>query len=325
MKKYPTKPKDHSETVLRDKTDLIAVLAADLHFSLKPPIARSCHEDWLEVQRGYIRQLRRLSLQAPVIVAGDIFDRWNAPAELVNMLLKELPQIYACAGQHDLAHHSYEDIRRTSYWTLVEAGKIIHTGPETRARDIFGWHPIRVWGYPWGTEPEPLKGLNDLVCEIAVIHTYVWSDKSGAYPNAPKENHVNNLAKKLKGHDVVVSGDNHQAQDYKFKSGMLWFNAGGFQRRKMDERQHKPSVGLLKVDAKTGERRIERHYLDVSQDRFIDEGSTAKSWSGMEDLLQELSDLGDSTINFEEALKRAIGGKEVPIMVREAILGSLTQ
>ena len=102
-------------------------------------------------------------------------------------------------------------------------------------------------------------------------------------------------------------------------------NCGGFQRRKMDERQHKPSVGLLKVDAKTGERRIERHYLDVSQDRFIDEGNnvSAESWSGMEDLLQELSDLGDSTINFEEALKRAIGSKDVSIMVREAVLNGL--
>lgn len=322
MKNYSTKPKEsRSDPILRDRSDVVAILAADLHFSLKPPIARSSEPDWLETQRGYIRQLRALSLKAPVIVAGDIFDKWNAPAELVNMLLKEMPQIYAVCGNHDLPCHNYEQRKRSAYWTLVEADKLTNLNTNCPV-NVGGWHPIKIHGFPHGSEVKPLQKPNDLICEIAVIHDYLWTDKKGSYPGASAEKHIRGWEEKLVGYDVVLFGDNHQPISIRKKDGQLIFQPGGFMRRKMDEKDHRPSVGLLKVDAK-GERRIERHYLDVSQDRFIDEDSNipTESWSGMEDLLNELSDLGDSTINFEEALRRAI--EKVPIMVREAVINSL--
>lgn len=321
MKKYPTKLKDKTETVLRDKTDTIAVLAADLHFSHKPPPARSTEPDWYQAQTNYIRQLRQLSLSAPVIVAGDIFDRWNAPAELINMLLKELPQIYAVCGNHDLCNHDYSQLHRTAYGTLVEAGKIINVEPG-KPVDVAGWHPFRLYGFPYGFPISPLEKGNGLVTEIAVLHAYVWTDKSGGYPGAPEDQKGAAIKEKGKGFDVILTGDNHSQISMTTKPPLL-YNPGGFLRRRMDERHFASRVGLLKV-RESGELYIESHYLDVSSDVFTDE-DTAETLKqeGMEDLLQELNDLTDTAIDFESRLRQVMKSMSVPILVKRAITNAL--
>jgi hypothetical protein len=106
---------------------------------LKAPVWRSAEEDWLEAQRRPLKEVRELQNehQCVVICAGDIFDRnrkisdgWDAPAELINFALEELPDgMYAIPGQHDLPNHQYIDIGRSAYWTLVKIGKIKNIAP----------------------------------------------------------------------------------------------------------------------------------------------------------------------------------------------------
>ena len=47
-----------------------------------------------------IRDLQK-EFDCPVICAGDIFDKWNSPPELINFAYDNLPEIYAIPGQHD--------------------------------------------------------------------------------------------------------------------------------------------------------------------------------------------------------------------------------
>lgn len=325
-KSYANRPRvkdDQELPFLRPKSQVAAFFAADLHFCHKPPIARSAEEDWYEVQKGYLKQLQKYSQIAPIVIAGDVFDKWNVPPELINLLLKYMPQVYAVPGQHDLPNHDYGQLHRSAYGTLVEAGKIINLEPGHPV-EVPGWHPIRLWGFPWGFEIKPPRQPDGLVTDIAVVHAFVWKDEATKHQGATDEQSAISHKKKLKGYDAAVFGDNHCPFTIQYKSGFLLHNCGGFMRRRIDEIDHKPSVGMLQAEPETGKLSIVREYLNVSEDKFIDEeiASTLKQ-GGMEDLIHELTDLADVGIDFDSALRRTLDNLDVPIIVKEHVLSCL--
>lgn len=302
----------------KPEDEVAAILCSDLHLWGKAPLARSAESDWQEAMRRQLVELCEIATKyaAPVVCAGDVFDRWNPGPELVNFALAELPHLYAIPGQHDLPCHNYSDIRKTAFWTLVQADKITLLEPgrpvETGKR-----YPIRLWGFPFGCPVKPLKNPHDLLIEIIVIHSYVWTKKVGAYDGAPAESRLKNFGKKFKGYDVACIGDNHTHFSYKLDNGCLAYNCGTFFRRKMDERECKPSVGLLMADGS-----VERHFLDSSKDVFLDggNGEIAKGLDGMRPFLDELSTLGDAAISFSEEIKRQLDRQETRPEVKELVL-----
>lgn len=253
----------------------------------------------------------------PVICAGDIFDRWNAPAELINFALAYLPRMYAVPGQHDLPHHSYEDIRKSAYWTLVEAGKIVDLKPG----EPLSIGPLRLWGFPWGTPVVPCDKPHDVALEVAVIHAYVWVRNCG-YFGAPEEKLVSGYKKSLRGYNVAVFGDNHQGFRVNPTIGQEILNCGGFMRRKSDERDYRPRVGLLHLNG-----HITRHFLDVSKDKFLGEDEVPRLLgnNGIESaaLIEELSALGDAAIDFADTVRGLLERKTVPPAVKRIVLAAL--
>jgi hypothetical protein len=158
---------------------------------------------------------------------------------------------------------------------------------------------------------------HDLFQEIAVVHRYVWKEGYG-HPNAAEEDRADVLASRLGGYAVAVSGDNHTP----FRFGKL-YNCGGFFRRRSDEVEHRPSVGLLNTDGK-----MTRHYLDVSQDQFTDpetiigvlSETTGVDLSGF---VAELGSLGDTLIDWPAALRRFLKRRKARPEVRRAVLKAL--
>lgn len=297
----------------------IAILCSDLHLSHKAPIARS-EEDWYEVMKRQLEQLDACIWtigKLPIICAGDIFDRWNPPAELINFALEYLPSgIYAIPGQHDLPYHSYEDIKKSGYWTLVASGKIKNLPPKELV-EVQGLSPLVLHGFPFGVDIERSHKPNDLLLNMAVVHKYVWH-KSAGYTGAPEEGRIGNLEKDLKGYDVAVFGDNHSPFHCKVGKCQVW-NCGGFFRRKSDEKDYEPAVGLLYKDG-----RIERKPLDISKDKFSDVPDQFKgNQINLESFLDELQTLSDTTISFEEALNFYMDKEKTPKSVRDIILKSV--
>ncbi len=278
-----------------------AIACADLHFSLKPPIARSC-KDWLKVQQGYIDQLCLLAEihKCPVLCAGDICDKASMPPELISFLLKYLPQMYAIPGNHDLPNHDYQAMHRSVYGVLVQAGKIIDLEPG-KPMEITGGSgtPLRLHGFPWGYVPTPLKS-NGLMLEIALLHEYIWKKTDSAYPGAPESAHISHLHEKVEGYDVVIIGDNHKSFGSVERAPRI-INVGGFMRRKADEKDHKPSVVVIFSDGSTI-----RHYLDCSRDEFNDVGEVEKLLSGIgvQTFIEALSILGGAAIDFASAVEQ---------------------
>lgn len=294
---------------------IAAIACADLHLSLKPPIARSC-EDWLAAQKRSIDQLCLLAEvhRCPVLCAGDVTDKATGPPELITFLLRNLPTMVAVAGNHDLPNHDYKSLRKSVYGVLVEAGKIVNLEPG-RPLPIHGDSaPIRIHGFPYGTEPTPLKA-DSLNIEIALVHKYVWTEATGSYPGAPESGRLREFKKQVAGYDVVIIGDNHTPFGCASEKQRI-VNVGGFLRRKIDEQNHKPSVVLIYSDGMTV-----RHHLDCSKDQFVDAGEIEKVLSGIgcQTFIEALSDLGAAAIDFAAAVEHTMEREKVADAVKNLI------
>lgn len=239
-----------------------AIFVSDIHLSHLPPALRSQEPDWYAAMARPLRELRELQKKlggVPIICGGDVLDSAKSPAELVNFALQELPDvIYSVAGQHDLFNHNYEDIEKSAYWTLVEANRLFNIEPN-HSIEIHDTD-IRVFGFPWGFDPQPLNEPQSSWVNIAVVHKYVWKE-GFKYLTAPIENEVKQQLFQLSGYDAVVTGDNHAG----FIEGKLC-NTGTFMRRISTDLQREPFVGVLKKNGT-----IIKHLLDTSNDAYYQE------------------------------------------------------
>lgn len=317
--------------------EVVAIFCSDLHLSLKPPIWRSAEPNWLSAQARPLEEVRDLQekYECPVICAGDVFDRsrkiadgWNAPAELINFAIDQLPDMYAIPGQHDLPNHQYEDIHRSAYWTLVEAGKIknILPGDITIADDANKNKGLVVSGFPPGYKIKPPQQCHDIVdgwIDIAVIHDYIWIP-GYSYPKAPDENKVSKNLSLLEGYDIAVYGDNHKGfYTNRFPSKdphyPRIFNCGTLMRRKSDEIDYKPQVGLLMSDGS-----VTPYYLDISQDKYIPKAEEqVKAMLDMGEFFDELEKLGKTALDFVEAMKEFLHRGKTSTEAKQIILDTM--
>lgn len=292
------------------KSNVIAILCSDLHLRMKRPPCRSDQVDWFAVMRFYLQQLKKVAKKhdSPIICAGDIFDKWNSPAELIAFALKELPDgMYCIPGQHDLPAHNYGEMKRSAYGCLVEAGKIVDLKAPTDGIGKYVATPnakdprtsLYVHGFPWGHEikpPNPLENEHDI--QLAAIHAYCWT-KGHLYPGADESTSIGAYRKQLIGYNAAVFGDNHKGFRAVVGNTDI-LNNGGFIRMKSDELDYTPSIGLLHEDGS-----IKRALLDTSIDVF--ETLAAKEDLDdfdMSSFMRGLEALAEGEMNFTEAVER---------------------
>jgi len=275
----------------------IAILSADWHLSHKPPRCREEESNWYETQKVYLRQVADIANELPIIVAGDIFDKWNPSLELVNFAHDYMPRIIAVPGQHDLKNHRYEDLVKSGYYNL-SLGKILtDVSPEF---PVTIGESIRIWGFPWGKEPEPNSDPQSLYIDIALVHKYMYIKGTG-YPDAPEDARVGKLASQFKGYNIVVSGDNHVPHNV-MKNGIRFVNCGSLVRRSIDQIDYKPAVWKLYDDCT-----VEPVYLDISRDVMMARAEkTFIRSEAIGELVEAIREVRGETVDFDEAIQRVI-------------------
>jgi len=255
------------------------------------------------------------------VIAGDIFHKWNSSASLINFAIEQFARfrkididVYAVPGQHDLPYHNYEDISRSAYWTLIQAGVVKHLDKVTHLKDVtlhpFAWGkdvtPLdeKVWGKPVAGHPH-----------LAVVHKYVWASGSTSYPGAKEDERVNAYTKKLDGYDAALFGDNHKG----FKAGKI-NNNGTFMRRNKDERLYHPTYGLLYRDGTQ-----ERVCFETQDSWISDHFDLLDKKMSVEGFLEVLNNHGETFLDFHDSMNQYLDVNKIPKEVREMILKSMEQ
>lgn len=301
-----------------NKEEVIGILSADYHLSHNPPVWRSNEPDWYAAMQRPLDEIQSLSemYDCPVFCAGDILDRWDSPAELINFAIENLPcHVYAIPGQHEVPNHNLREMKRSAYKTLCK-NKITDL-PELQniaSQEIF------VWSFPYGTKIKSEKRKTKFL-KIAIVHDYVWTGNY-KYKGAPESKHVENHSSKLingklYGYDVIVYGDNHKGFLVKVGKTTI-FNCGTLMRRKSDEEKYRPQVGLLYSDGS-----VKPYYLDISKDKHLtaEEAKQKEKTEelDMDELAKELRKLGSSALDLSEAINQYCKSKGINKLVRNII------
>jgi len=284
--------------------EVVAVVASDLHLSARPPRCRAGEPDWYAAMGRMVGELRAACrrYRCPLIVAGDVFDVWNAPAKLINWAMVALPSpVYAVPGQHDLPYHDYSLAKWSAYWTLVEAGVIFNLEPGEPVEIEVKGSSIAMVGAPWGFELNPPSVEADII--VGVTHRYVWAG-SAKYSTAKPEDEARQVFGRTKGYDVIIVGDNHQ--HFEVGNRPVVFNCGTAMKRTVADGA--PCYGLLRSDAT-----VETVAFDISKDSIAeaDQGVSEGDEIDVEGLVDELEDLGTKPFDFRSAVERYIRDRNV--------------
>ena len=229
---------------LRKNKEVQALLLSDIHFCHKPPVARSNEPNWYDAMARYCDQVTIVQEhfgEPPVIIAGDVFDKWNPPPELINFVIDKLPErCYGIPGQHDLPNHSYDEIHRSAFWTLVLSGKLTEIPPD----ESYSIPDSKVicYPFPWGFPIKPNKHYGGGGCwtHLAVCHSYIWTDDGNGHPEASKDQRTSKYRKKLRGYDCAVFGDNHK--------GFLQHAGTGEGKEGARHLQRSPLLGVFRLE-----------------------------------------------------------------------------
>ena len=282
-----------------DKTTIWAVLCADLHLSSTPPIWRSNEPDWWAAMARPLSQVKQLAtyFNCPILCAGDIFDRWKASPEIINFAIRMLPthyySCYAIPGQHDLPEHSLKEIERSAFQTLLLLLKIRY---KTTFDFLSGWE---LNSFSYG---EKIRGTSHSRA-ICMAHQYQWI-RGHSYITAHTDSLVNKRKLKELGYKVYIFGDNHCGFHIEF-DGITVFNCGSLMRRRSDQKNYRPMVGLL-----TDKMKVIPYYLDTSQDIHlshldeVDAEIEKREEIDMDLVIAHLLELGTCSVDFYKSVEQ---------------------
>jgi DNA repair exonuclease SbcCD nuclease subunit len=286
-----------------------------VHLSHKPKAWRSAEPDWYEAMRRTLSEIVLLEQAIEgvvrVVVAGDVFDHWNAPAELINFAIRQFQRfanVHVIPGQHDMPNHSWNEMYRSAFETLclskaATPGSTYDLGTDGVSLETFGWE-------------EPLRRVpKSHRTNVAVIHKYVWM-QGCSYLNAPKTGKCTRLAKDLGTPDYIFAGDNHQGF-YHAKSGV--FNCGSLMRTTKDQIDYKPRIAILFADGT-----LVPYYLDTSDDVYLTTDNVkdvvdSVDEEDFDEFVNELKQMGRGGLDYLTAVRKVVKSTGVRRRVQRII------
>jgi hypothetical protein len=303
------------------------VAVSDIHLTATTPVSRA-EKDWpgtiLLALAQAIAQANALGV--PLVIAGDVFDRWFTPNEVVNRTIAILAQtkhgVYGVPGQHDLPGHNYSEIERTAYWTLCAAGVLTNLEPE--APKTLPTGRTRLWGVPWN-HSIPAIPLSKTMLDVAVVHAYIHTRETG-YVGASEAKLVAGYSEDLKGFGAAVFGDNHKGFISSTSWGCAVLNSGVLVRRASDERDKLPGYGVL-YSTPEGVAYWERVHTDREADWHPQEHTVALpqlSGQAVQAVLASMRS-GDTALDFEMGLRAAMETQGTRPEVRQCVALALEQ
>lgn len=300
------------------------MIVGDVHLSHSKPFYRSPESDWYAAQDYYLGCLREVCemYECPLIVCGDLFDRWSVVPELITFAIKALPKsVWSIPGQHDLPNHDWNQVHRSAYGVLMESDRIADISGNTRIG--FRGTSIKVSGYEWGNRVRPMEyDPEDGDINIAICHQYIHNGGKTRHAEASTEDTVDFQRRNTKGFDAVFFGDNHVP----FESGRH-FNCGSLMTRHASDRHYEHGFFVIHSDKLQSVQRViipEDHIECVDVDDVMDLVETGSNM-GL-DIAQvgaALSALWSDGLDFVSAVRSFCRDNEVADDVAKRVMEAI--
>jgi DNA repair exonuclease SbcCD nuclease subunit len=300
-----------------------AILTADWHIREDKPKCRT-DADWMLSQQAKIEWIRDFKNELetenghpiPILHAGDLFNTWRTSPWLISYTLRILPELIVVPGNHDAPYHSLDRLHLSALNVLNEAQRIFIFPHQMEMRPTNC--DFRIVGFPFGEKLKPNALKSSSHRQIALIHHFVYKGRK-PFPGATGG--VNSVMKKLKGFDLIVSGDNHKPFTHRNKEGQLLVNPGSLMRQTADQMDHKPRVYVWYAEDNTVEPFIIPFEKGVvSREHIEKENERNDRITAYVERLNEDVDLGlNFQDNLEEYIRRNYISKAVQTKIYEAV------
>lgn len=243
-----------------------------------------------------------------IIIAGDVFHKWKSSPFLIRTVLEEFVshiEIHAIPGQHDLPSHRLSEYEKSALAVLESAKNMrVHTEVETCASITY---------VPYGEKPS-----SSMEPTVLVMHRFAY-DGNKPFPGVPKEALAKNILKKHEGHDIIITGDNHQSFSATYK-GRVLVNPGSLTRQTADQVDHHPSVCIVDTEKPTEVEWIELSHSDA--DEVLSREHIDRKQEKQERVEAFVSKLGgdvDWSISFESNMKAFLAENSIEKEAEELI------
>jgi exonuclease SbcD len=287
----------------------------DWHIRDTAPSRRK--DDFLEAQWKKVRrvgEIAKLARAKAIIHSGDLFDVQEPSLGLVYKTIHELEQytcpMYVVPGNHDIFGRNLQTLSRCGLGLVFKSkvarmltGKVVIddvTLVGCSAEDELNVNPIL----------QALKGKSTKYL-MAVCH-WMLTNHFVRFPHTL----VQDLAPKLAGVDVVMSGDWHSS--FVEQGRPIFFNPGNLTRQSIVEAKQTPSVtivdfldsGIVLTKALLG---AELFVMDMTKVANVEEDAEVG-----QDFLRELSSASMEQIDLENALEVVATSKgiDAPIVTK---------
>ena len=293
------------------------IAVGDLHLRDDTPVCRT--DDYMEAMVSKMKFLRSFEDEKTVFVfPGDVFHKWKSSPYLLSLAIETFPKnSIAVAGNHDLPGHNADRLCQSSLNVLNSANRIdIIRDPIVLSDGVIfrGFWEGDELEFTWEEDGEP----NDYL-KVAIAHTMVWS-KEKPYPDVEPEANVKNVMKKLKGFDLIVTGDNHKNFIVETSTQTL-INAGSVMRMTADQKDHKPSIYEYDIESRTYKEHCFPIKRSVVSSAHIDKKKDKDS--RIESFVKSLSKDMKVTISFEDNLRSYMAKNKVSSIIKKKVMETI--
>ena len=220
------------------------ILTADNHFQYNQPVCRT--DDFISAQIEKMVFLKELQEKHNAIIlnGGDITHKARVDKqELFSMLLKNLPEMYGVAGNHDLIYHNLSYLKNSALGVLISAGLykfIDRKNPLTIDDDL-------IYGFSYGQKIEKPERVGDN-CTVAIWHHMIYeSNRDFTFADG---HYAKTVLEKNPEYNFILTGDNHKTFCVEI-DGRYLINPGSLTRDDAAQIDHRPCVYLLDSIEKT--------------------------------------------------------------------------
>lgn len=304
------------------KHDLL--LTADWH--IRPDSPENRIDDFVEIQEQKIDFILEISnkYQCPILVAGDIGDKWKWENWLLEKYIKKFKahsqKIYVLPGQHDLSNHRLDKLSEGGLGVLAASLAI-----RLLLNAVVYAQGVEIFPFPFEKEILKIKERNKKLrksggLNVAVIHQLVSQLK--LWEGQENFTSAKSLLREFPCYDLIVSGDNHQSFVEEYE-GRLLVNPGSIMRSTVAQFNHKPKIYLWNAE-NNGVEAIE---IPIKLAKEVFDLSTIEKQDKRDErmlaFVESLRSDCEFKMNFKENLNKFLIQNKVEQTVRDKIFIAL--